>query len=296
MTTTTGNLTTLAYETAGTGTPVVLLHGLTFDRTSWRPIVDELDAAVHTIAIDLPAHGDSPGPPTSIEAAHRATARPARHARHCPSPARGPLLRRRRRLDVRGVVPLPRPGHGRQWAGTTTLRRARATSGADATGAGLCRGLGDDRELARPRPDPRTRSERWCGPDTASTKMWSSATGTRCSTPHRPISRRTSTPSARRSPCPCWPSTATPPPRATDGGSSSGLTFASKNIPATATSCTWSTPLDSPRACAGSSHTAQRRPEQPSAPDNSRNRPRPSGSCWVGQPVTSSTPQPQTGL
>ena len=67
MTTTAGNLTTLAYETAGTGTPVVLLHGLTFDRTSWRPIVDELDAAVHTIAIDLPAHGDSPGPPTSIE-------------------------------------------------------------------------------------------------------------------------------------------------------------------------------------------------------------------------------------
>ena len=41
---------------------------------------------------------------------------------------------------------------------------------------------------------------------------------------------------------------------------------------------------------------AQQRPEQPSAPDNSRNRPRPSGSCWVGQPVTSSTPQPQTGL
>jgi len=67
MITTTGNLTTLAYETAGTGTPVVLLHGLTFDRTSWRPIVDELDGAVHTIAIDLPSHGESPGPPTSME-------------------------------------------------------------------------------------------------------------------------------------------------------------------------------------------------------------------------------------
>ena len=67
MITTTGSLTTLAYETAGTGTPVVLLHGLTFDRTSWRPIVDELDAAVHTIAIDLPSHGESPGPPTSME-------------------------------------------------------------------------------------------------------------------------------------------------------------------------------------------------------------------------------------
>ena len=29
MITTAGNLTTLAYESAGTGTPVVLLHGLT---------------------------------------------------------------------------------------------------------------------------------------------------------------------------------------------------------------------------------------------------------------------------
>ena len=67
MTTTAGNLFTLAYESAGTGTPVVLLHGLTFDRTSWRPIVDELDGAVRTIAFDLPAHGDSPGPPTSME-------------------------------------------------------------------------------------------------------------------------------------------------------------------------------------------------------------------------------------
>lgn len=47
--------------------PVVLLHGLTFDRTTWRPVVAELDAAVQTIAIDLPGHGESPGPPTSVE-------------------------------------------------------------------------------------------------------------------------------------------------------------------------------------------------------------------------------------
>jgi pimeloyl-ACP methyl ester carboxylesterase len=57
----------LAYERAGTGTPVVLLHGLTFDRTTWRPVVAELGTAVQTIAIDLPAHGESPGPPMPVE-------------------------------------------------------------------------------------------------------------------------------------------------------------------------------------------------------------------------------------
>ncbi len=67
MSTSTERPTTLAYEITGTGTPVVLLHGLTFDRTSWRPIVDELGGGAQTIAIDLPAHGDSPGPPLSVE-------------------------------------------------------------------------------------------------------------------------------------------------------------------------------------------------------------------------------------
>ena len=42
----------LAYEIRGEGVPVVLLHGLTFDRTSWRPVTERLDA--RTIAIDLP--------------------------------------------------------------------------------------------------------------------------------------------------------------------------------------------------------------------------------------------------
>jgi pimeloyl-ACP methyl ester carboxylesterase len=57
----------LAFETHGTGTPVVLLHGLTFDRRSWRPIVERLGGDVHTIAIDLPAHGESAGPPAYID-------------------------------------------------------------------------------------------------------------------------------------------------------------------------------------------------------------------------------------
>jgi pimeloyl-ACP methyl ester carboxylesterase len=57
----------LAYDIEGTGTPVVFLHGLTFDRRTWRPIIDRLDGSVTSIAIDLPAHGDSGGEPAPLE-------------------------------------------------------------------------------------------------------------------------------------------------------------------------------------------------------------------------------------
>jgi pimeloyl-ACP methyl ester carboxylesterase len=57
----------LAYGIEGTGTPVVFLHGLTFDRRTWRPIIDQLDGSVTSIAIDLPAHGDSGGEPAPLE-------------------------------------------------------------------------------------------------------------------------------------------------------------------------------------------------------------------------------------
>jgi pimeloyl-ACP methyl ester carboxylesterase len=43
--------------------PLVLLHGLTFDRSMWRPALTELetiDPDRRAIALDLPAHGDSP--------------------------------------------------------------------------------------------------------------------------------------------------------------------------------------------------------------------------------------------
>ena len=39
--------------------PVVLLHGLTFDRGMWAPMVDAL-AGRRALAFDLPGHGDSP--------------------------------------------------------------------------------------------------------------------------------------------------------------------------------------------------------------------------------------------
>jgi pimeloyl-ACP methyl ester carboxylesterase len=57
----------LAYDIEGSGTPVVFLHGLTFDRRTWRPIIYQLDGAITSISIDLPAHGDSGGEPAPLE-------------------------------------------------------------------------------------------------------------------------------------------------------------------------------------------------------------------------------------
>jgi pimeloyl-ACP methyl ester carboxylesterase len=62
----------LAYETHGGGTPVVFLHGLTFDRTMWRPIIERLGEGVCSIAFDLPGHGETAGDPCGLpEAAAR---------------------------------------------------------------------------------------------------------------------------------------------------------------------------------------------------------------------------------
>jgi pimeloyl-ACP methyl ester carboxylesterase len=57
----------LAYEESGAGFPVVFLHGLTFSKATWRPIVDRLADRFRCVAIDLPAHGASTGSPASME-------------------------------------------------------------------------------------------------------------------------------------------------------------------------------------------------------------------------------------
>jgi pimeloyl-ACP methyl ester carboxylesterase len=57
----------LAYDVEGVGTPVVFLHGLTFDRRMWRPVIGRLDGPVLTVAVDLPAHGESGGEPAPLE-------------------------------------------------------------------------------------------------------------------------------------------------------------------------------------------------------------------------------------
>ena len=52
----------LAYDEHGTGVPVVFLHGLTFNRSTWRPVIEHLGASVRSIAVDLPGHGRHPAP------------------------------------------------------------------------------------------------------------------------------------------------------------------------------------------------------------------------------------------
>jgi pimeloyl-ACP methyl ester carboxylesterase len=60
--------------------PLVLLHGLTFDRTMWGPALGALstiDRGRQTLALDLPGHGQSPGWPrydldSLVHGVHRA--------------------------------------------------------------------------------------------------------------------------------------------------------------------------------------------------------------------------------
>lgn len=56
----------LAYDFRGSGPPLVFVHGLTFDRTSWQPIIDRLADRYRCTAVDLPGHGDSDGPPRPL--------------------------------------------------------------------------------------------------------------------------------------------------------------------------------------------------------------------------------------
>jgi pimeloyl-ACP methyl ester carboxylesterase len=63
----TSTATGLAYELRGTGVPVVFLHGLTFDRTTWTPVIERLGDGVLAVPVDLPGHGESEGPPCSLD-------------------------------------------------------------------------------------------------------------------------------------------------------------------------------------------------------------------------------------
>ncbi|WP_328467816.1 alpha/beta fold hydrolase [Actinoplanes sp. NBC_00393] len=50
----------LVYDRWGAyGRPVVLLHGLLYDRTMWWPVAADLDNACSVLAVDLPGHGQS---------------------------------------------------------------------------------------------------------------------------------------------------------------------------------------------------------------------------------------------
>ncbi|WP_344102322.1 alpha/beta hydrolase [Nocardiopsis rhodophaea] len=54
--------TRIVYERGGSGTPVVLLHGLGHRRQAWYPVMADLRERHEVIALDLPGFGDSPAP------------------------------------------------------------------------------------------------------------------------------------------------------------------------------------------------------------------------------------------
>lgn len=56
------NGTEIYCEEKGEGYPVVLLHGLTFDRRMWEHQVGELSRSYRTVAVDLRGHGLSASP------------------------------------------------------------------------------------------------------------------------------------------------------------------------------------------------------------------------------------------
>jgi pimeloyl-ACP methyl ester carboxylesterase len=57
----------LAYERAGAGEPLVLLHALGLSRRTWDPVVPALSEHFKVIAVDLPGFGDSEPLPADIE-------------------------------------------------------------------------------------------------------------------------------------------------------------------------------------------------------------------------------------
>ncbi|WP_422774316.1 alpha/beta fold hydrolase [Plantactinospora sp. WMMC1484] len=57
-----GGLVAESYGTADDRPPLVLLHGLTYDRRQWEPLLRELaiiDPGRQVLALDLPGHGES---------------------------------------------------------------------------------------------------------------------------------------------------------------------------------------------------------------------------------------------
>ena len=49
----------LAFDSAGSGPPLVLIHGLASSRRCWDLVVDDLSRDFTVYAVDLPGHGDS---------------------------------------------------------------------------------------------------------------------------------------------------------------------------------------------------------------------------------------------
>lgn len=64
--------TSIAYESEGTGRPLVLVHGLTESSQAWDPVVPMLTDRYRVVRLDLPGHGPS-GRAPSLDLAAMAT-------------------------------------------------------------------------------------------------------------------------------------------------------------------------------------------------------------------------------
>ena len=64
----------LSHYRAGSGPPLLLLHGLGMGKVVWRPVVPLLTGEREVIALDLPGFGDSPRGPRTVEGLAHAVA------------------------------------------------------------------------------------------------------------------------------------------------------------------------------------------------------------------------------
>ena len=55
-------MTTINYERRGSGTPLILVHGIASRWEMWLPVIDALAAHHDVIAVDVPGFGQSPKP------------------------------------------------------------------------------------------------------------------------------------------------------------------------------------------------------------------------------------------
>jgi pimeloyl-ACP methyl ester carboxylesterase len=56
----------IAFDRAGSGEPLLLVHANGMSRAAWRPVLPLLTARRDVVAVDLPGHGESPPVPSHI--------------------------------------------------------------------------------------------------------------------------------------------------------------------------------------------------------------------------------------